>query len=361
MPKGIVVIRWDDKLGALVEVKHPQQLEVTQDHIMRIFTTHTLGDSTQGFLSMKIEDLNVASYYSGIIPQLESQFCVSLLLNSDEEAELFEEVLVEAAVEILEAFQKPIFQEKIVESYENISKAILLEEDQRYALIFSDPLRLAILNKLTEGSVTRKELIDWVREQKNMEITDLNVTLSPFIRTGMVRFSFVEGITDECIFLVKDVFAIRTPVRKLIYDARNDSADPTISSRYIEAVEKFFSNYHPTPEDISKISALITDPEIYSLIKSLRENHMLKEELLKDRKNKGEYVKEALSKVLDSNLAETIIDADSKEWLCLISDIRFIPFFPEYIIDVIRQKWNNGHIDQKQAIRYLDLLLESFE
>ena len=38
--KGILVSRWDDKLGIVVEGKYPPTLEISEDHMMRIFTTH---------------------------------------------------------------------------------------------------------------------------------------------------------------------------------------------------------------------------------------------------------------------------------------------------------------------------------
>ncbi|WEU40564.1 MAG: hypothetical protein OdinLCB4_001135 [Candidatus Odinarchaeum yellowstonii] len=361
MPKGLIVIRWDDKLGAIVEAKHPPDLQVRDDHVMRIFTTHTLGDAAQGFLSMKIEDLNVASYYSGVLKSDAGQFCISLILEKDEDPEVFEEILVETALTILEKFRTPTFYDEIVKEYEKITKTPVVETEQRLALIFSDPIRLAILSKLTEGSLTRKELVEWLKEQKNIDIPDLNATLAPFIKTGLVRTSFVEGITDECVFLVKDVFALRSPVKELILKSKKGGFNPSISDSYLQEVERFFSTYKSTQEDISNLSSLIIDPDTYYLLSKLRENPILKKELYANSKLSENRINELVSKLEENHLIRIIPDSNGDEWLCLISHILFVQFFPEYLIDVIRQKWNEGLIDQRQAIRHLELLMESYE
>ncbi len=361
MPKGLIIIRWDDKIGAVVEAKHPSNLQVSDDHVMRIFTTHTLGDAAQGFLSMKIEDLNVASYYSGVLKGDLGQFCVSLILEQDEDPEGFEEILVEAAVNILEKFKTPEFHETVTREYERIIKAPTVEVEQRLALIFSDPLRTAILLKLTEGSTTRRELIDWLKENKNMDVPDLNAGLSPFIKTGLVRTSFVEGITDECLFLVKDVFALRTPIKELTAAARSGAVNPQLSNRYLQEVNTFFSTYTPSSEEISNLSKLLTDPDIYNIIKQLRTKFILKNELPSFSKISETEINKILNQLLEYNLIRIIPDDNGDEWVCLISDIKFIQFFPEYLIDTIRQKWNDGLIDQRQAIRHLEFLLEVYE
>ncbi|MHA1650929.1 MAG: hypothetical protein ACTSYB_12105 [Candidatus Helarchaeota archaeon] len=42
MPYGIIMVRWDDKLGVVMEGMHPKTLKISEDHIMRIFTTHAI-------------------------------------------------------------------------------------------------------------------------------------------------------------------------------------------------------------------------------------------------------------------------------------------------------------------------------
>ncbi|MHA1754526.1 MAG: hypothetical protein ACTSYR_03305 [Candidatus Odinarchaeia archaeon] len=360
MPKGIVVIRWDDKIGTVLEAKFPDDLNITDEHIMRIFTTHALGDANPGFLSMRIEDLNVASYYSGNLPNEKGQFCISIILEIDEDAEAFEEILAEKAVDIIEVVGSPDFNKILMKSFEEITKSMELEAEQRFAMIFSDPVRLSILEKLTEGSITKQELIDWIKENKGYEISDLNVVLAPFIKTNLIRTSFVEGIADECIFLVNDIYALRIPVEKLILKAKNGELQEELSDKYLNITTEFFKNYTPSPEDVTNLAKLFTDPDVYSTIKLLRSDTVLLEDFITESKLSDKEPDELIQKLEKNDLLKIIEDNYDKKWLFLISDLKFITFFPEYMIDVIREKWNEGLIDQNLAIRHLELLKESF-
>jgi hypothetical protein len=333
MPKGIIVIRWDNKVGTVLEGKYPKELDITEEHVMRVFTTHALGDNKPGFLSMKIEDLNVASYYSGELPKEMGQFCISLILKQDEESEAFEEILAEVASEIISQYGKPGFDDAIAKSYELTSKTIELDENQRYYLIFSDPIRIAILNKLTEGSITRTELTDWIKTTKGQEISDLNVILAPFLKNGLIRFSFVEGINDECIFLIKDVYALRSPELNIVKRARNREYRKDITKVYLDSVAKFFEQYKPSQEDIINLAKLLTDPEIYYATALLKENPIKEEGFLIESRLSEKDLKEVFNKLGENNLLISIKDGGNQNWLFLLSDLKFISFYPEYLID----------------------------
>jgi len=359
MPRGMIIIRWDDKFGAILEHKYPDNLEITQEQVMRIFTTHALGDAKPGFLSMKIEDLNVASYYTGVSVST-NQYCISLILDSEEDADIYEEILSEVASDLLRKIDDPNFSQILIKEYEKISKLTKIEIEQRYAMIFSDNLRLLVLNKLTEEPITRTELLNYIEEQSNLPMLDFDILIAPLIKTGLVKSAFVEGIPDECYFLVRDIIAVRGPVENLLNAAKAGELPGGISSKYLNLVESFFKNYTPSIEDSSNISKLIINYDYYSLLKLLREKPVkhdeLKEVLSLDN---GE-----LNKILDdfkkNNLIEFISDSEGKTWVILISDIKFITFFPEYLIDVIRSKWNEGNIDQSLAIKHLNLLNEEY-
>ncbi|MHA1409947.1 MAG: hypothetical protein ACTSQY_06525 [Candidatus Odinarchaeia archaeon] len=360
MPLGLIVIRWDNKVGAVLEAKTPRNLNVTDDHVMRIFTTHALGNSAPGFLSMKIEELNVASYYSGDVPNREEQFCISLILDADEDSEAFEEILAEIADDIINAYGTPKFIEILNKGFEMVTKATELDEDQRFALIFSDPIRIAVLNKLTEGSITQKELADWIKETKGVDVTDMNLVLAPFIKTGLIRLSFVEGIADECIFLIKDVHALRAPEVDLVTKARNRGYRRKLSKSYLTQVESFFKNYDPNQEDVMKLAKLYADPEIYSLIKLLRAGPIKEEEIASKCDIVQRDLKTLLKTLENVKVITKIKDEDGNNWVFLLSDLKFIKFYPEYLIDIIKQRWNEGSIQQNQALRHLDFLKEAF-
>lgn len=62
MPKGIVVIKWDDRVGPVILAKHPEKIGFDMDLAMKVYTTHFAG-STPPFSVLDIGDWHIASYY----------------------------------------------------------------------------------------------------------------------------------------------------------------------------------------------------------------------------------------------------------------------------------------------------------
>lgn len=361
MPKGIVVIRWDDKVGAVLEAKHPSGFEIDQEHIMRIFTTHALGAANPGFMSMRIEDLNVASYYTGIMSAGQNQYCISLILKEGEDADSFEESLSEAAKGILEQSGPQGMTDFISTVYERFARIAEIEDEQRYAMIFSDPLRVLVLQKFIEGSITKSELKAWLEERTGREIADLDIVLSPFMKTELVKSAFVEGIPDECLFLVKDVFATRAPMAELRRSIQGTIIPGEIGEHHLEEVEKYFKEYRSTPDDTSRFSKALSNPDIYLIVKMLREGVYHLEELeAKLNINNEESFHDLIDQLKELDIINDVKDSEGKDWLILKSDLKYATFFPEYLIDVIRKRWNEGTLEQRQAVKHLELLKESY-
>ena len=361
MPKGIVVIRWDDKVGAVLEARHPSGFEIDQEHVMRIFTTHALGAANPGFMSMRIEDLNVASYYTGIVSADQNQYCISLILEEGEDADSFEESLSEAAKGILEQTGPEAMADFIATAYDRFARIAEIEDEQRYAMIFSDPLRVLVLQKFIEGSTTRSELKAWLEERTGREIADLDIVLAPFVKTELVKAAFVEGIPDECLFLVKDVFATRAPMARLRRSIRETIIPGEIGQQYLEEVEEYFKEYRSTPDDTSRFSKAVSNPDIYLIIKILREGICYLEELEAELNlDNKKSLHDLIDQLKQLDIVNDVEDGEGKKWIILKSDLKYATFFPEYLIDVIRKRWNEGTLEQRQAIKHLELLRESY-
>ena len=101
MPVAMLLIDWDSKIGAVLKAKVPADFadyyqEDLNTEIMRIFTSHAMGEATAGFASLSIriggEEYGVASYYTGIVRE-EEQYCVSLLLTPSEDPKTYESAI----------------------------------------------------------------------------------------------------------------------------------------------------------------------------------------------------------------------------------------------------------------------------
>ena len=186
--KGILVTRWDDKLGIVVEGKYPATLEISEDHMMRIFTTHAMGGGEAGFLSMMVEDINIASYYTGLPKEGSSQYYIALILDKDEadNADQFEEALIETTNNLLPEIKSPAFSEILKRNFFKIPQLLEMTEEMRYANIFKNEKRVKVLQKLGYGATTLDEVQKWLSDQFEEEILDLENVLLPFEKNKMI-------------------------------------------------------------------------------------------------------------------------------------------------------------------------------
>ncbi|MDX1797143.1 MAG: hypothetical protein R3255_00700, partial [Candidatus Lokiarchaeia archaeon] len=64
MPIGLVVMRWDDRVGTEILAKYPEEINVTDKTLMQVYSTHEYSGES-GMISLMIGSLNIASYYTG--------------------------------------------------------------------------------------------------------------------------------------------------------------------------------------------------------------------------------------------------------------------------------------------------------
>ncbi|MCP4764314.1 MAG: hypothetical protein GY870_21250, partial [archaeon] len=151
MPRGIIVARWDDRLGVTPEGSFPEGVGdlFGHDDLLTIFSTHAMTEKA-GILAMRIKRLNIVSYYSGL-PEDENtdQFFVTVILEQEEDPSSFDERLTEIAKLIISSVSKPNFENLFGQFYDQLIKMESITEEQRYAFIFRDNVRQHLLQKLT--------------------------------------------------------------------------------------------------------------------------------------------------------------------------------------------------------------------
>ena len=132
MPIGMVVMIWDERTGAEVIAKYPEEIDLEPTTLMQVFSTHEYsGDA--GLINLMVGSLNIASYYAGP----ESPLYVLLLLSIDEDADLYEGGMADIARLFLKTYDKSAYKEiipsaitytkkpeKILEVREAIARAI---------------------------------------------------------------------------------------------------------------------------------------------------------------------------------------------------------------------------------------------
>jgi hypothetical protein len=374
MPIGFVITEWTEDEGLAVTHSYPEDLNIDLDDMMRIFYAHITGAGEAGNVLVRLEKArsNVSSYFTGM--ESEAPLMVNLMLELGEDPEMFGETVIQEMNEIILGYLKQmgtnVSQDyEIVKELKDYLKNALflldklknLTKEQRMAQIYISEKGRAILEILQEKPLLRKELQGFLEEKLNKIISNIEFTLDPFIKTGLVKQDWVEDETDITLFLLSDFVLLRSPVEKLIEDARKNLPTPTLATKYIEVATEFFKNYKPNLEDSLKIAQNMINPDKYDYITLFRERVY---PLNKIPRGPGESVEQIggfLRTMEEENILKIITDEKDVEWVFLLTDIVADTFYPEYLIEKIRKGRMEGKLKKSVAIKHLELLEEIYK
>ncbi|MEM4735270.1 MAG: hypothetical protein QXS20_06070, partial [Candidatus Thorarchaeota archaeon] len=155
----MLLIDWDSKIGAVLKAKVPANFadyyrEDLNTEIMRIFTSHAMGDASAGFSSLSVriggEEYAVASYYTGIVRE-EEQYCLSLLLTPSEDPKMYESALISVVNPLTNAVVSMTdaeLQTELENTYRRIVRLAGMTDESRLARLFSYEVSRAIVPKI---------------------------------------------------------------------------------------------------------------------------------------------------------------------------------------------------------------------
>ena len=374
MPQGIIITEWTEDQGLTVKLNHPEDIEADLDDMMRIFYAHITGAGEAGNVLVRLEKArsNVSSYFTGM--ESETPFMINLMLDLGEEPEMFGETVIHDIYETILGFLNKMGKD-VSQDYEIVKELRLyiktslfllerlknLTKEQRLAQIYVSEKGRSILQILQDKALSRKELQGLIEEKLNKLITNIEITLDPFVKTGLIKQDWVEGDSDISLFLLSDFSLFRTPVAKLIEDAKNRLPTPTLATKYLKEVKKYFTNYQPSFEDNLKIAQNMMNPDKYDYISLFRERAY---PLNKIPRGPGESIEEVggfLKTLVDDKIIIILEDEKDIEWVLLFTDVIAQTFYPEYLIEKIRKDSMEGKLKKNIAIKHLEFLEETYK
>ncbi|MFW9786008.1 MAG: hypothetical protein ACFFFB_27230 [Candidatus Heimdallarchaeota archaeon] len=374
MAKGFVITEWTEDQGLMVTFSHPESLDIDLDDMMRIFYAHITGAGEAGNVLVRLEKArcNVSSYFTGM--ESPKPLMINLMLELGEDPEMFGEAVIHEINETILNYliqmgtnisQKYEVTQQLTKYLKNtlflLDRLKNLTREQRLAQIYSSEKGRTILEILQDKALSKKELQGMLEEKLNKIISNIEITLDPFIKTGLLKQDWVGEETDVTLFLLSDFALFRTPVVKLVEDSRKNLPSPTLATKYFEEVSEFFKNYTPSLEDGLKIAQNMTNPDKYDYITLFRERAY---PLNKIPRGPGESVEQISSflKAMESDNVLTIIkDEKDTEWVFLLTDIVADTFYPEYLIETIRNHRMEGVLNKDVAIKHLEFLEEMYK
>ncbi|MEE9541032.1 MAG: hypothetical protein E3J82_04540 [Candidatus Thorarchaeota archaeon] len=377
MPVAMLLIDWDSKIGAVLKAKVPGDFadyyrEDLNTEIMRIFTSHAMGDATAGFASLSIriggEEYNVASYYTGLVRE-EEQYCISLLLTPTEDPKVYEAAITSIVSPITNAVVSMTDAELQVEldnTYRRIIRLAGMTDESRLARLFSDEVSRAVFPKLWKGGISKENLEEWLKMVTGLPSVSVDSIIAPFEELGLVKTEWVDEIGRTCIFLVKDLEIFRAPPLTAM-DAASSVLDPELAAEYKSEVLEFLTEWQKTPDDTVAVSNILADPDCYDTLTLLRRHPVNISELEATLGIPPKELKQAAQTLkkyrVVSEKRRKGPSGEYDKWLFLLNDIRVRLFFPEYFLQtlIVDLEHNPDDDAQREMVHHhLRLLRDNF-
>jgi hypothetical protein len=356
MPVGLVVMKWDERVGTEITVKYPEEINITDKTLMQVYSTHEYSGES-GMISLMVGSLNIASYYTGP----DKGYYILLLLNLDDDPDAYEGGMADVARVILQNIDNEDLDALIPNLFRRLSVYPTLNNEQQLAIAYQDEIKRLIITRLRdEGVVTKSELTVWLKDKYKAGFVDLEGVIIDLIKRDLIKEASVKGMPSELIFLTNDVLMLRIPTVEIYSQPAERGLPNQLAADYQNEVKKFFQGYRPSEEDNLKLLEIINDPQIYETIRLLRTAIVTRNDLEKLKKKGVEDLDHVLKKLWDNQLIQVFQDKQNIEYYALISNIYLDLIFPKFIFKTIRAEYEQKSKSNQVLIEYLKVLEDAY-
>jgi len=228
-----------------------------------------------------------------------------------------------------------------------------LDKLQKVSLIYNSVERMKILELLRDRPISKREMKDILEKFKSTPNVD--ILLRPFLELNLIRRDWIKGEKDkktgeikhqgEYLFLVKDILMARIPNENLLNHFKETKNE--LLPEYKQRVMDFFSNYDPYTqpvEETKKLASIMLNPDVYDFFVLMRHNHYPLDKIPKI------FSEFAVTEILlddlkNLNIITEIKDDKKRSWILLLTDIKPLIIFPEYLLPKIREAFKNQETD----------------
>ena len=351
-PIGFLLMRWDERIGTELLAKYPEKIDISDKTLMQLYSTHEYSGE-RGVITLTVGSMNILSYYTGP----ESGYYVVLLLHLDDDPDAYEGLMANAAQIILQNVEDDSYLEMVPSLFQRFSVYPNLNDEQNLAFYYQDEIKRMIINILGEyGAIPKSELIIWLKEKYKEDFFDLEAVLADFIKKDLIKGISVKGMPSELIFLTKDIFMLRIPPVDLLENPVNRGLPIQFIKMYQTEVREFFEKYIPSEEDNLKIIDILIDPQVYETMRLLRREIVTLNSLEKLKKKGVDDIYSVLKKLWDTHMIKVFKDEDEKDYYALVSDFYIDLIFPKYLLNIIKESYEQKSKSNKVLLEYLDVL-----
>ena len=372
MPEGLAVLKWDDELGPVVTSKTPKGLKVGLDPTtsMRVYGIATLGETEEaqkpGFSSLSFDKFKMAVYYGGLNMHLKGlPSMVFLVLDSDEDPDVYKDALPEIATQIFLNADGKKYIKMVPKLYEQIARYTMMTPEQRQASILSDPIRRAILRTLMrDGTLQSTDLEQIIFEEVGKKI-DVDLILRPLVKMGIVATGWIEGLSSEVIYLTRAIFVLRRISQDTIRAVKSGSLPPEVVDSFLDSTKRYHRDYIAKLRrnltdtiwtEAEELSKYLLDFEAYDILQILREGPKQTEHLPSLLETTKTRLRKKLKSMEKAGILVRVNDEDGKEHVLLKSSPEVVTVYPEWLIQRTVDLYNQEEIHSRQAGHYLEIL-----
>ena len=356
MPVGLVVMKWDERIGTEITAKYPEEITITDKTLMQVYSTHEYSGES-GMISLMVGSLNIASYYTGP----EKGYYILLLLNLDDDPDAYEGGMADASRVILQNVDDDSYISMIPNLFRRLSVYPTLNAEQQLAITYQDEIKRMIINRLRdEGVVSKSELMVWLKDKYKSGFVDLEGVLIDLIKRDMIKEASVKGMPSDLIFLTNDILMIRIPPTQLLKNPSERGLPAQLAGDYRTESKKFFQSYRPSEEDNLRVITILNDPQVYETIRLLRTAIVTKNDLEKLKKKGVDDVDEVLKLLWDGQMIQVFQDDQNNEYYALLCDFYLNLVFPKYMMRVVKAEYETKSKADQVLVEYLKVLEDAY-
>ena len=372
MPEGLAVLKWDDELGPVVTSKTPKGLKIGLDPTtsMRVYGIATLGETEEaqkpGFSSLSFDKFKLAVYYGGLNMHLKGlPSMVFLVLDSDEDPDVYKDALPEIATQIFLNADSKKYIKMVPKLYEQIARYTMMTPEQRQASILNDPIRRAILRTLMrDGTLQATDLEQIIFEEVGKKI-DVDLILRPLVKMGIVATGWIEGLSSEVIYLTRAIFVLRRISQDTIRAVKSGSLPPEVVDGFLDSTKRYHRDYIAKLRrnltdtiwtEAEELSKHLLDFEAYDILQILREGPKQTEHLPSLLNTTKANLRKKMKSMEKAGILVRVNDEDGKEHALLKSSPEVVTVYPEWLIQRTVDLYNQEEIQSRQAGHYLEIL-----
>lgn len=340
----IILSHWNKQTGPEPIIQYPPEKPFPpKDLFLKIWAKHELNKENSMIEFIPEDGKN--SFVS-IIQQFEGELYFMIIVY--DQGNIGEttspDILASMSKNLIELINTNKITRAISEAFTTIKNYSKLDEEENLINFFQDKIKYTILQILRDGVVSRFDLTNKLRQDYGFSTLNIDLILISFIRENLIIKENVPG-SKECYFLVKDLSCMRIPPKSLPMDKEED----LISRKYKKELENFYYNYDIVSEIENKtiIQSVLLDKDVFSLIKTLRKKNLTVNDCLNILNNREELFNELIAKKF---IYET------RGFVYIFSDVRFIKFNPYYIIEKLVERYQKQEISLNEYLTHLKLL-----